>query len=172
MYLKSIPTAIVLAVTLLAVTATIGSGYIGSGTAIPVILCCIALALFYWAVLLHHKVITGIGTKDAVLSTMLWLALLMLIFPNLMMMVLLYGGNLAGVLAPVGMFMLLTVSLYYLLPYWIFGENLFLDETVISPHGMAGIWASVMIWTVVVIVAVALLNLVAWLISSTTNRGT
>ena len=95
-----------------------------------------------------------------------------LIFPNLMMMVLLYGGDLAVVLEPVSMFMFLTVSLYYLLPCWGFGENLFLDETVISPHGMAGIWASLMIWTVVVVITVTLLNLVARLINSTTNRGT
>ena len=130
------------------------------------------LHLFVWAAFLHQKVILRIGTKDAVLSTLLWLALLMLIFPNLVMMLLLYGGDLAFILAPLGIILLSMIAVYYLLPYWVFGEELFLDETVISPHGMAGILASMMVWAVVVIVAVALLNLVARLIDRTNNRGT
>ena len=30
----------------------------------------------------------------------------------------------------------------YLLPNWVFGEELFLDETVIVPKGMTGIFAT------------------------------
>jgi hypothetical protein len=47
------------------------------------------------------------------------------------------------------------------LPSGIFGEHLFLQETVISPEGMTGIMVSMLFWGVVVVVAACVLHLIA-----------
>jgi hypothetical protein len=160
MYWKSFPTAIALTFSLL-IAAAISSAYTRPPTSVSFILGCVAIALYAWAVFLHHKAFIRLGVKHAILSTLFWLALLMIVIPNLVMMLLLYGGNLAFILAPLGIILLPMIAVYYLLPYWMFGDELFLDETVIAPEGMAGIMASMLVWAVVIIVAFALMSLLA-----------
>lgn len=162
MYWKSLPTAIVLTFSFLIAAGAISLAYTGPpDSSIPFILGCVAIALYAWAVFLHHKAFIHLGVKHAILSTLFWLTILMIVIPNLVMMLLLYGGNLAFVLAPLGIILLPMMFVYYLLPYWIFGEEFFLDETVISPEGMAGIMASVLVWAVVIIIVFLLLSLLA-----------
>lgn len=162
MYWKSFPTAIVLTFSLLIAAGAISSAYTGPpDTSIPFILGCVAIALYAWAVFLHHKAFIHLGVKHAILSTLFWLTILMIVIPNLVMMLLLYGGNLAFVLAPLGIILLPMMFVYYLLPYWVFGEKLFLDETVIAPEGMTGIFASMIVWVVIIIAMFLLMSLLA-----------
>lgn len=171
MYWKSFPTAIVLMFSLLAGMAAIGNTYIGPGKFMLFISGGIACALFVWAVNLHRNVIRQFGVAIASLHTMSWLGVLIVVFPNLAMMMLLYGGDLAFILAPLGLILLMMIAIYYLLPYWIFGEELFLDETVISPEGVAGILASVLVWTVLTVIVVLATSLCASVFESLRERG-
>lgn len=171
MNLRSLPTAFVLMFALLAIPAAINGEYIGPGESITVILGFVSIAMFFWAGLLHYKVVLRDGANLALLHLMVWLGILMVILPNLTMILLLYGGKLAAIVAPFGILILLTGSIYYLLPYQIFGERLFLDETVISPDGMPGILVSILFWMVVVTVTVFSLNSIARLVGRSSKIG-
>jgi hypothetical protein len=95
----------------------------------------------------------------------------MIVIPNLVMMLLLYGGNLAFILAPLGIILLPMIAVYYLLPYWMFGDELFLDETVIAPEGMAGIMASVLVWAALTVVAVLVTSMIAGVFKALRAKG-
>jgi len=170
MNLRSLPTAFVLMFALLAIPAAINSEYIGPGESITVILGFVSIAMFFWAGFLHYKVILRDGANLALLHLLLWLGILMVMLPNLTMILLLYGGKLAVIAAPFGLLLLLTGSIYYLLPYQIFGEQFFLDETVISPDGMVGILVSILFWTVVVTVTVFSINSITRFVGQSTKR--
>lgn len=172
MYWVSLPTAIALTFSLLISAGAISSAYTGPpDSSIPIILGCVAIALYAWAVFLHHKAFIHLGVKHAILSTLFWLTILMIVIPNLVMMLLLYGDNLAFVLAPLGIILLPMMFVYYLLPYWVFGGELFLDETVIAPEGVAGIMASVLVWAVLTVVVVFVTSVFAGVFKSQSQGG-
>ena len=96
---------------LLAIPAAINGEYIGPGESITVILGFVSIAMFFWAGLLHYKVVLRDGANLALLHLMVWLGILMVILPNLTMILLLYGGKLAAIVAPFGLLILLTGSM-------------------------------------------------------------
>jgi len=87
------------------------------------------------------------------------------------MTLLLYGESLGAVVAPAAILVFLFGSLYYLLPSGIFGDQLFLQETVISPVGMAGIMVSILFWGVVVVIAAGALHLIAGELAMRRNKS-
>lgn len=150
--------AILLAVASLAALAGIFSDHASTeGLLVTAAATCVACALFAWSVALYRKVIWRSEAKKSFLQLLVWLGLLMVVLPNFTMIMLLYGGGLARLLSPLALLMFFTGSLYYQAPDAIFGEHLFLQETVLSPIGMAGVMVSVVFWlTLVVLVATAL----------------
>lgn len=161
MILKSMVTALIIAFALLLAVATLLSEYISDGMLVPIFTVTISIALFISSAFLHRKTILDAGATPALLWLLVWLGVFMVVFPNIAMMLLLYGKSLGAVVAPAAILVFLFGSLYYLIPSGIFGEQLFLQETVISPLGMTGIWASVLFWGIVVTVTVFALHLVA-----------
>ena len=160
MILRSVFTAFILTFALLSAVATILSEYISDGLTVPISTAAISIALFIWSVSLHHKTILSIGATPAWMWLLVWLVVFMVIVPNFTMTLLLYGESLGAVVAPAAILIFLFGSLYYLLPSGVFGEQLFLQETVISPKGMAGIMFSILFWGVVVVVAAGALHLI------------
>lgn len=158
---RSVFTALILAFALLSAVATTLSEYISDGLIVPVFTAGISISLFIWSASLHYKAILLIGATPALMWLLVWLTAFLVIVPNLAMTLLLYGDSLGAVVAPAAILVFLFGSLYYLIPSGIFGEQLFLQETVISPLGMTGIWASVLFWGIVVTVTVFALHLVA-----------
>lgn len=154
-------TAIVMTFALLSAVATIFSDYISDGLAIPIFAAVISIALFIWSAFLHRRAVLLLGAMPAFSWLLVWLGVFMVIIPNFAMTLLLYGEDLGAVVAPIAMLMFLFGSLYYLLPSEIFGAQLFLQETLISPTGIAGILVSILFWAVVVAVAAGALHLIA-----------
>jgi hypothetical protein len=154
-------TAIVMTFALLSAVATILSDYISDGLIIPIFTAVISFALFIWSAFLHRRAILHLGAMPAISWLLVWLGVFMVIVPNFAMTLLLYGEGLGAVVAPIAMLMFLFGSLYYLLPSEIFGAQFFLQETVISPTGIAGILVSMLFWAAVVAVAVGALHLIA-----------
>lgn len=154
-------TAIVFTFALLSAVATTLSEYISDGLAVAIFTGFISIALFFWSGFLHHRAVLVLGARPALLWLLAWLGVFMLIVPNVAMALLLYGGSLGAIVAPIAILMFLFGSLYYLWPSEIFGAQLFLQETVVSPKGMGGILLSIVFWGVVVAIAAGALHLVA-----------
>jgi len=62
-----------------------------------------------------------------------------------------------------GVFAFVFASPYYGIPAELFGEQLFLMETVISPKGFGSLLLSALFWAVVVVVTASVLHVVAML---------
>jgi len=168
---RSVFTAIALTFALLSAVATILSEYISDGLTVPIFTAVISIALFIWSAFLHHRAILVIGAMPALLWLLVWLGVFMVIVPNFAMTLLLYGESLGAVVAPVAILMFLFGSLYYLLPSGIFGGQLFLQETLISPNGMAGILVSMLFWGIVVAIAAGVLHLIAGKLAMKWNKS-
>lgn len=157
---RSVITAFILAFALLSAVATALSEYIGDGPAVPIFTVAISVSLFIWSASSHRKAILLIGATPALMWLLVWLGVFLVIIPNFAMTLLLYGDSLGAVVAPAAILVFLFGSLYYLLPSEIFSEQLFLQETVISPEGMAGITVSILFWGVIVFIATGVLHLI------------
>lgn len=168
---RSVFTALILAFALLSAVATTLSEYISDGLIVPVFTAGISISLFIWSASLHYKAILLIGATPALMWLLVWLTAFLVIVPNLAMTLLLYGDSLGAVVAPAAILVFLFGSLYYLLPSGIFGEQLFLQETVISPEGMAGIMVSILFWGVVVVIAAGAVHLTAGKLVMKRNKG-
>lgn len=68
--------------------------------------------------------------------------LLAAVLPNLLEMLLIFGAPL-----PFGFVVLVMLSFYYLPVAAIFGDALFLTETVVAPHGIPGLLASFAVYS-------------------------
>ena len=158
---RSVITAFILTFALLSAVATTLSEYISDGLTVPIFTAAISIAMFIWSASLHRKAILLIGATSAFLWLLVWLGVFLVIVPNFAMTLLLYGDSLGAVVAPAAILVFLFGSLYYLLPSGIFGEQLFLQETIISPEGMAGIMVSILFWGVVIVIAAGALHLIA-----------
>ena len=158
---RAVFTAFILTFALLSAVATILHEYISDGLTVPIFTAVISIALFIWSAYLHHKAILLSGATPALMWLLVWLGVFLVIIPNFAMMLVLYGNSLGAFVAPAAILLLLFGSLYYLLPSGIFGEQLFLQETIISPLGMAGIVVSILFWVVVVVIAAGALYLIA-----------
>ena len=168
---RSVITALVLTFALLSTVATTLSEYISDGLTVPIFTTAISISLFIWSASLHHKAILLIGAMPALMWLLVWLGVFLVIVPNFAMTLLLYGDSLGAVVAPAAILVFLFGSLYYLLPSGIFGEQLFLQETVISPEGMAGIMVSILFWGVVVVITAGALHLTAGKLVMKRNKG-
>ena len=168
---RSVFTAFILAFALLSAVATTLSEYISDGLIVPIFTAAISISLFIWSASLHYKAILLIGATPALMWLLVWLGAFLVIVPNFAMTLLLYGDSLGAVVAPAAILVFLFGSLYYLLPSGIFGEQLFLQETVISPKGMAGIVVSILFWGVVVVIAAGALHLTAGKLVMKRNKG-
>ena len=158
---RSVFTAFILTFALFSAVATTLSEYISDGLIVPVFTAAISIALFIWSASLHHKAILHSGATPALMWLLVWLATFLVIIPNFAMTLVLFGDGLGAVVAPAAILVFLFGSLYYLLPSGIFGEQLFLQETIISPVGMAGIMVSILFWGVVVVIAAGTLHIIA-----------
>ena len=114
---------------------------------------------------LYRANVEALGARATPRLVGAWLFGLVVLLPNLLMALLLYAeparsGPLAVLSWVLVLFAFTAASLYYLVPAWLGGEKLFLLETVISPHGLAGLALAALTWTVL---AAALLAVVHWL---------
>ena len=147
--LKALGTALVVALALyLAVVA-----FALPATAILLI---IAAAVLAWGAHLYSKLPQTPEPGVALIQVTLWLMLMLVVLPNLCMALLLFTrlGHGGGALQLLGyllaLFAFVFASPYYWIPSALFGETYFLQETVVSPHGWAGIGISVLFWLLVV----------------------
>lgn len=74
--------------------------------------------------------------------TLCRLFLLAAVLPNLLEMLLIFGAP-----RPFGFVVLVILSFYYLPVAAIFGDTLFLTETVVAPHGIPGLLASFAVYS-------------------------
>lgn len=119
----------------------------------------IGLAFFVWGLILYRKVIHFIGRVRAFLGVLSWLAFFLVFLPNFLMSLLLSGFQFLHLL--LGVFAFVFASPYYGIPAGLFGEELFLMETVISPNGVAGLLLSALFWAAVVFLTVLVLHTIA-----------
>ena len=168
---RSVFTAFILAFALLSAVATTLSEYISDGLIVPVVTAAVSIALFIWSASLHHKAILYSGATPALMWLLVWLGTFLVIIPNFAMTLMLLGYEYSAVVAPAAILLFLFGSLYYHLPSGIFGEHLFLQETLISPKGMAGIMVSILFWGVVVVIAAGALHLTAGKLVIKRNKG-
>lgn len=168
---RSVITAIVLTFALLTAVATILSEYISEGWTVAIFTTFTSIVLLIWSAYLHKRTILLIGATPALLWLLTWLGVFLVVIPNFAMTLLLYGKSLGAVMAPVAILMFLFGSLYYLLPSEIFGEQMFLQETVVSPNGMAGVLISMFFWGVVAVIAAGGLHLVAGKLAMKRNNS-
>jgi len=117
-----------------------------------------AAALFGYAVVRQRRAVRVVGSRAAISRLLAWLLLLAVALPNLAMALVLGFGGAGGLLAPVGLMIFLFGSLYFGAPADLFGERYFLLETVVSPHGAAGILLSALFWIVVIIITLPVLH--------------
>jgi len=152
--LKSLGTALVIALALyLAVVAF----------AVPatMVMLIIAVAVLAWGAHLYRKLCRASDPRAALLQVTLWLALALVVLPNVCMGLLLFTslGHGGGPLQLLGYFLVLFAFLfaspYYWIPSALFGESYFLQETVVSPHGWAGIGISALFWILIVFAVMA-----------------
>jgi len=114
------------------------------------------MAFFIWGLVLYRKVIHSIGRGTAFLRVLAWLAIFLVVLPNFLMALLLSGFSLLKIV--LGVFAFVFASPYYGIPAELFGEELFLMETVISPNGFVGLLLSALFWAAVVVVNVSVLH--------------
>lgn len=128
------------------------------------------MAFFIWGLVLYRKVVHSIGRGSAFLRVLSWLAAFLVLMPNLMMALLLSGFGLLNMV--LGVFAFVFASPYYGIPAELFGEELFLTETVISPNGFVGLLLSALFWTAVVVVNVSVLHVASILWGGKKTDGT
>jgi hypothetical protein len=127
--------------------------------AATLIITAIGLAFFVGGLILYRKAIHSIGRGTAFLGVLSWLAFFLVFLPNFLMSLLLSGFQFLNLLLWV--FAFTFASPYYGIPAGLFGEELFLMETVISPKGIAGLLLSALFWAAVVILTVFVLHIIA-----------
>lgn len=154
--------AVVLFLTLAMYAATIAF-------ALPWTVVFLALAplLFYAGYRSYRKLLGTVDFRQAFLGVYGWLLVLVVALPNTCMALLLYTdasrytGALQLISFGLSIFAFVVASPYYLIPAALFGESLFLKETVISPLGLVGILASILIWSVILLLVLVPLAVLA-----------
>jgi hypothetical protein len=127
----------------------------------------LAPLLYYAGYRSYRKLLRTVDFRQAFLGVYGWLLVLIVVLPNTCMALLLYtdASHYTGALQLISfgltIFAFVVASPYYLIPAALFSESLFLKETVISPLGLVGILASMLIWAVILMLALVPLALLA-----------